>query len=265
MSVAEEIREQQKKALSEMNAREKLAYFWDYYKVHTIVVIIAAFIIATFVYQYATNRDYGFYAAVINADTTRLSDIDSWNTEFEQYVDMDTDNYQAYIDTSFVLDDSYSQYALANTEKLMAMVQTGTIDVIVTDTASFEKYAQNEFFMNLEEMLPADVYARYKDYLYYTDGATIDAANNDKLYMPDELPDPSTYTVNHRDPSTMKKPIPVGICLPEGNKIMDSGCFDYLAETGVTYQGYPSEAVFGIPVSSKKLDTVLKFLEFIEE
>ena len=147
----------------------------------------------------------------------------------------------------------------------MAMVQTGAIDVMVTDTANFEKYAQNEYFMNLEEVLPADVYAKYKDYLYYTDVATIDAVDDDKFYMPDELPDPSTYTVNHRDPSTMKKPIPVGICLPEGNKIIDSGCFDYLAETGVTYQGYPSEAVFGIPVTSEKLDTVLKFLEFIEE
>ena len=266
MSVVEEIREQQKKALSEMNTKEKLAYFWDYYKVHTIVVIAAVFLIVMFIYQYATNKDYGFYAAIINADTTKLSDIDPWSKEFEQYVGMDTDKYQAYIDTTFVLsDDSSDQYALANTEKLMAMVQTGTIDVMVTDTANFEKYAQNEYFMNLEEVLPADVYAKYKDYLYYTDGATIDAVDDDKFYMPDELPDPSTYTVNHRDPSTMKKPIPVGICLPEGNKIIDSGCFDYLAETGVTYQGYPSEAVFGIPVTSEKLDTVLKFLEFIEE
>lgn len=266
MSVEEEIREQQKKALKEMDTKEKLSYFWDYYKIHTIVVIVAVALISLFIYQFVTNKDYGFYAAIINADITHLPETNPWGTEFEAYAGIDTEEYQAYIDTSVTLSDSDStQYSISSTEKLLAMLQTGIVDVIVADTATFENYAQNEYFMNLETALPADVYAKYEDYLYYTDLATVDMGDDDTFYTEDELTGSDTYVINHRDPSTMEKPVAVGICLPEGNKLMETGCYDYLSEMGTTYQGYPSEAVLGIPVTSTKLDTVLKFLDFLEE
>ncbi len=266
MSVVEEIREQQKKALKEMNAKEKLSYFWDYYKMHTIVAVAAVCLITLFIYQYVTNKDYGFYAAIINADITYIPETNPWGTEFEAYAGIDTEEYEAYIDTSIALSDSdSSQYSLSNTEKLLAMLQTGIVDVIVADTATFENYAQNECFMNLEAALPADVYAKYEDCLYYTDLATVDTGDDDTFYTADELVDPDTYVINHHDPSAMENPVAVGICLPEGNKIIDTGCYDYLSDLDTTYQGYPSEAVLGIPVTSTKLDTVLKFLEFMEE
>ncbi|MBP3475803.1 MAG: hypothetical protein J6K48_05745 [Lachnospiraceae bacterium] len=266
MSVVEEIREQQKSALKEMDTRQKLSYFWDYYKIHTIVAIAVISLSALFIYQYVTNKDYGFYAAIINADITNIPEVNPWGSEFEEYAGIDTDHYQAYIDTSIALSDNDStQYSMSSTEKLLAMLQTGIVDVIVSDTATFENYAQNEYFMNLKEALPEDVYAKYEDCLYYTDMATVDTGDDDTFYTQDELTDPDTYVINHRDPSTMENPVAVGICLPEDNKLIEAGCFDYLAELGTTYQGYPSEAVLGIPITSTKLDTVLKFLEFLEE
>lgn len=266
MSVVEEIREQQKEALKEMNTKQKLSYFWDYYKIHTIAAIVIISLSTLFIYQYVTNKGYGFYAAIINADITNIPEVNPWGSEFEEYAGIDTKEYQAYIDTSLALSDSDStQYSMSSTEKLLAMLQTGIVDVIVADTATFENYAQNEYFMNLKEALPADVYAKYEDYLYYTDLTTVDAGDDDTFYAADELPNPDTYVINHRNPSTMEHPVAVGICLPEGTKLIDSGCYDYLSDLGTTYQGYPSEAVLGIPVTSTKLDTVLKFLEFMEE
>lgn len=266
MSVVEEIREQQKKALQGMTRKEKLSYFWDYYKVHTLVAVVVVFLAVLFIYQYVTNKDYGFYAAVINADLTDLPQTNPWGSEFEDYAGIDTEKYQAYIDTSFALSDTDStQYSLSSTEKLLAMLQTGMVDVIVADTETFETYAQNQYFMNLAEALPEDVYARYEDCLYYTDTATFDMGDDDTFYTQDELTDPDTYVINHRDPATMENPVAVGICLTAGNKLIDAGCYDYLSELGATYQGYPSEAVLGIPVTSEKLETVLAFLEFMEE
>ena len=40
-TVGEEIREVQRQAFATMNFKEKLAYFWDYYKVHTIAAILS--------------------------------------------------------------------------------------------------------------------------------------------------------------------------------------------------------------------------------
>ena len=263
-SIHEEIKEQQQKT-KDMSTKGKLSYFWYYYKVHTIVVVAVITIVGMFIHQFITNKDYAFYASIINADYSNLEE-NQWGPEFEEYADIDTEEYQAYIDTSIMLtDDDSSQYSMSNTEKMLAMLQTGIIDVIVADTETFENYAQYEYFVNLEEVLPEDVLAKYEDCLYYTDMATVDTGDDDTFYTESELENPADLVINHRDPSTMENPVPVGIILSKGNKIMDAGCYDYLAEAQTTYQGYPSEAILGIPVTSTKLDTVLKFLTFMEE
>ncbi len=46
--VIDEIRQQQMKT-KEMSAKGKLEYFWDYYKVHTIVAILVIFFAAMFI------------------------------------------------------------------------------------------------------------------------------------------------------------------------------------------------------------------------
>lgn len=257
-----EIKEQHQKT-KDMTLKGKLSYFWYYYKIHTLAIIAGAALIGTFIYQLVNNKDYAFYAVIMNADTNLIED-GQWCDEFAEYAGIDTDEFAAYLDTSFIYSNTnVNQYSVSSMEKLLVMVQTGQIDVITADTAAFENYAQNEFFINLEESLPKDVLEKYKDYLYYTDAASFDDRNNTQLSAEDR-PNPSTFIINHHDPSTMEKPIPVGIFLPEGNKILETGCFDYLSLGEVTYQGYPSEAVLGIPVNCGHIDTVLKFLAFLE-
>lgn len=263
-SIHEEIKEQQQKT-KDMSAKGKLAYFWYYYKVHTIVAIVVVIFITALIHEVTTNRDYAFYATVINADYSLLQD-NQWGAEFEEYAGIDTEEYQAYIDTSMMFtDDDTSEYALANMDKFLAMLQSGTIDVIIADTENFESYAQYEYMMNLEEVFPEEVLTKYQDYLYYTDAATFADPDDDTLYFDEGYADPTKYVIDHKDPSTMEKPIPVGICLPKDNKLMATGCYDYLEENNITYQSYQSEAVLGIPISSKRLDNAILFLEFLEQ
>lgn len=263
-SISGEIREQHQKT-KDMSLKGKLSYFWYYYKIHTLVVIAVAAFVIMFIHQYVTNKDYAFYAALINADIA-YSEDNKWGDDFAQYAGIDTQEYECYIDTSFMLaQNDTSQYSVSSTEKLLVMVQSGIIDVIVADTATFEGYAGNELFADLSTILPDNLLEKYKDCLYYTDAAAFDNGDDDTFYSLDELPDPDTFVINHRDPSSMEQPVPVGICLPQESKIMASGCYDYLSEGNVTYQGYPSEAVLGIPLSSTRIDTILQFLAFLDE
>lgn len=263
-SIHEEIREQQQK-MRDMSAKGKLSYFWYYYKVHTLVAIVVAVFAIVLIHDIVTNKDYAFYASIINADYSLLQD-QNWNAEFEEYAEIDTEHYQAYLDTSMVFsEDDSSEYALSNMNKFIAMLQSGTIDVIIADTENFEGYAQFEYLMNLEEALPNEILEKYQDYFYYTDAATFEDEEDDTLYFDEEYANKTEYTINHKDPDSMEQPILVGICLPENNKLIASGCYDYLAENNISYQGYPSEAVLGIPVTSTHLDNVLLFLEFLEE
>ena len=267
MSVVEEIREQQKKALSTMTSREKLAYFWDYYKIHTLVAVILISMTVVFIHQYVTNKDYAFYATLINAEQTETNyDLATvMSEEFLTYAQIDPDEYTVYIDTSVTLSqDMSSQYAVSSQEKMLAMMQVGTVSVMVADTETFEEYAQFEYFYNLESLLTPEETEKYRPYFYYTDAASIDQGDDDTYYDVTERFDPSTLVIDHRDPSTMEKPVAVGIVLTEDNTIAQAGYYAYLKTLNTQYQGYPSDAVLGIPVTFKNPELAVRFLEFIK-
>ena len=264
MSIIEEIREQQKKSLKNMSRREKLAYFWDYYKIHTGVAIIILTLVSLFTYQFVTDKDYAFYAALINVrlnDTNyELSDL--WTEEFQEYAQIDPDKYQVYIDTSVTMSMD-SQYGIANQEKMVAMMQAGIVSAIVADTEAFETYAQNECFYNLESLLTAEELEKYGPYLYYTDAATFADPNDDTFHNENELTNPADLVISHRDPSAMEQPVAVGFILTEDNMLADAGCYDYLSDPEYDYQGYPSDAVLGIPATNKEPELAIRFLEFL--
>ncbi len=264
MAVIDDIREQQKKAMHEMDWKGKLAYFWYYYKVHTIVAIVLILFIASFIYQYATNKDYGFYAAFLNASITDYTIEETWANEFTEYAQIDTDEYEVYIDTSIQLNgEMVSQYTLSSQEKLFAMVSVGEVSAIVADSETFESYARNDFFYDLETVLSPEDLEKYKDYFYYTDAAYFDMGDDDTFYTEEEQAKFYEQTLDHRSPSEMERPVAVGICITDADKIKESGYYDYLEQNDITFQGFSSEAVLGIPLSVENPDLTVRFLEYL--
>lgn len=268
-SVHDEIREQQKKAFATMSAKEKLAYFWDYYKIHTLVVICAIIFVVSFVRQIQENKPYAFYAVLINAlnglDSNDTNEI--WENEFLEYAGIDSETYRVCIDTSITQSsDGGSQYEMANRQKMAAMMHAGDIHVIIADTESFEDYAHVETFYDLTQIFTEEELAPYADLLYYTEAAAFDEDTGTSLEEM-EAAQRAFYTkvIDHSDPSSMKKPIPVGIRIPaSGNKLADAGFYRYLQEGDYSFQGYPSETVLGIPLSSEDPSLALQFLSFLD-
>ena len=66
MAMRDEVREQQNK-LKGKTFKEKLNYFWDYYKVHTIASVFAIIVISVFVKDIVTNKDNAFSAVILNS------------------------------------------------------------------------------------------------------------------------------------------------------------------------------------------------------
>lgn len=267
MSVASEIREEQKKALSTMSTKEKFAYFWDYYKIHALAAIIIIAIAASFIVQVATSKDYAFYAVLADAVTSDSNyDLaETWNSEFLEYAQIDPDEYKVYIDTSFSLTEGVDmQYTIANEQKLFAMLQAGNISTLIADTETFETYAQFQYFYDMESILSKEEIEKYRPYFYYTDAATFDNGDDIPSLDMSEQEDPGTRIVNHRDPASMEQPVAVGIILTEDNMIADAGYYAYLTIGEYQYQGYPSDAVLGIPLTNKEPALVIRFLEYLQ-
>lgn len=269
MSVHEEIREQQEKT-KDMSLKGKLSYFWYYYKIHTIVAVCVIAFVIGFIQQFLTNKPYAFYAVLLNAASTAENRDTSflWEAEFQDYAGIDPDAYQVSIDTSMSLSsDGGSQYEAANRQKLAAMMQVGDVHAILADTETFESYARLEFFYDLTDLFTEAELAPYADYLYYTDAAAFDEDTGNTLdEMEAAAQEVYAQIIDHRDPSTMEKPMAVGIRIPEtGNKLAEAGYYAYLQEGDYTFQGYPSEAVIGIPISVKEPQLTLRFLEYLME
>lgn len=266
MSVHDEIREQQKKT-RDMTFKGKLSYFWYYYKIHTIAVILAAVFAISFIRQIVTNKEYGFYAAFINALSYEMNDETPgiWAAEFLEYSGLNPDEYQVYIDTSVTIsEDTGSPYAASNREKLVVMMQVGEIDALISDTETFEGYAQTEYFYDLETIFSPEELAPYQEYLYYTDAAAFNLEDDDILYNEDAQQAVYDQDIDHTDPASMTDPVAVGICIPaEGNKLADAGYYAYLTENNMSFQGYPSQIVLGIPISNQEPRLALKFLEYL--
>lgn len=267
-SVHDEIKEQQKKAFATMSTKEKFAYFWDYYKIHTIVAICVIAFVISFVRQIQENKPYAFYAVLMNA----FSGLDSndtnvmWENEFLEYAGIDPETYRVCIDTSLTQSaDGGSQYEMANRQKMAAMMHTGDIHAIIADTETFESYAHMETFYDLSEVLTEDEFALYQDLFYYTDASAFDEEDGDTLTEMEAI-QKAYYAkvIDHSDPSAMEKPIPVGIRIPtSGNKLADAGYYRYLQEGDYSFQGYPSETVLGIPLSAEDPQLALQFLTYL--
>ena len=90
MSVHEEIREQQKK-LKDQSFKAKLEYFWEYYKVHTLVVICVLIFAYMLIHDVLTSKPYGFYAIMLNSGASAAQDY--LEKEFIEYSEFDAENY----------------------------------------------------------------------------------------------------------------------------------------------------------------------------
>ncbi len=252
-SVSAEIRNEQKKALKDMSLKGKLMYFWDYYKVHTLVALLLIGVVVGITRDIINAKDYIFYASMINSYNL---DSEAIASDFAAYADLDTEKYNCYIDTSSTLDlDSFSEYDIATTQMLMALVQTGDLDVMVSNADIFTNYAESEMFLDLRTVYTEEELAPYKDHLYYVDFAVITAKNENPVSVMDtpELTDAerAAITEGHRHPETMKTPVPVGI-------FMDDSAF--IKATG----SYPLRPViFGIVASTGKPENAKAYLEYL--
>ena len=270
MAVSDEIKAQRGK-IKEMSFKEKISYFWEYYRI-PFFIVAAVIILASFlIHDIATAKPYGFYAMLINASpSTQETDLEQ---SFSTYADIDTAKYDCYIDTATTLNlNSTNQYDMASIQKIMAVVAAGDLDTMVADYNSFSHYAMNDTFTDLRKVLSKDQLAKYSDDFYYVDYAVITAAENEDVSSEsasdssvastlssgaDMLDNSSSSSVGTADqfvkpdPSTMTTPVPVGIILSDAAALKDADIY-----TGTV-------PVLGITQNTARIEEALKFIDYL--
>ena len=172
MAMRDEVNEQKSK-LKGKTWKEKLGYFWDYYKIHTFITLLVIVVAGVFIHDAITAKDYGFSATLLNSYAS--DNQEALENEFAAYSNIDLDIYDCYIDTGSTLSyETMSEMDLAISQRLIAMAQTEAIDVVISDFEPFSNFSKGMMFVDLREELSKDEFAKYEPYFYYIDGALED-------------------------------------------------------------------------------------------
>lgn len=251
MSMRDEVNDQKKK-LKNMTRKEKFSYFWDYYKVHTIVTLLVVIVGGIFIHDAVTAKGYAFSSILLNSYGSGSQE--EFQQDFAEYAAIDLDTYECFIDiTSTLSYETMSQMDLAISQKITALSQTEGLDILISDSDPFNNFAKGMLFLDLREELSEEEYARYEPYFYYVDAAELD--NEELTYDESGMPVVVDNHKDHSDPSSMTDPIPVGIYLVNSEKLKQWDCY--------TAAGEPP--ILGFVYSSPNKSAAHLFLQYLTE
>lgn len=175
MAVNDEIKAERAK-MKDRPFKEKLAYFWDYYKIHTIVGIVVIIGLCILIRDIREgSKPVYLDATFINTnyplDTSELS-IEQDYIEQEQ---INPDEYNMTFDFSMSISidpDAMDEMSLTNRQKLMALYSAQSIDILAGPVAVMNEVSGLEAYDDLEVLLPEDLKNTLSEkgyeYYYYT-------------------------------------------------------------------------------------------------
>lgn len=241
---------QEREAVKNFSLKKKLEYFWYYYKWYVIGGAFAFILIFSFIYDLVTAKDYAFYGVFLNS-LGREEISDTFLDDFIELASLDTEEYNVVIDDSlYITPGAGDEASTSAQQKVILLMAAGDLDVLSADAESFEHYATTDNFLDLRTILSQEQLEKYEPYFYYVDMAQLrqleEAANSGNMRF--ELPD-----VDHHDPSSMEEPVPIALYINNSKKVTDAYAFS------------GREVPMGVAVTTKRVDTVLQFIDYIFE
>ena len=259
--------EETKKQGSKMKDRplkEKIAYFWEYYHVQVLIGAGALAIVISIIHAIATSRDYALSVVMINSIASSMTEVtDVWTSDLSELIEFDPKKYEVYIDSTIMLgsDRATANEEYASQQKMAALISSASIDILISDSEQFERYAQNNSFADLRTVYSESELKAFEGRIYYTDRNTFKDYESDANINVDINALQASYTVDHRDPSSMADPVPVGIYASGNTKIGNAGVYSHYTADD-TYQGQPIEAVIGIPTNSPRIPAAVTGIDY---
>lgn len=256
MTVSEQIHSQSSK-MKDKPFKEKLEYFWEYYKLPVIGIIVGAIIIFSIIKAIVTAKDYCFVAMLVNSaniDTAKMSE------SFAGYAGLDIEKYNCYINANEaenMMNSNAADYGPAT--RFAALIAAEDLDCVVYDSMVFNNKAVNDVFADLTKILSDEDIKKFEDSFYYIDREIMkkvsedlafgDAYNEERGTYDDQLED----LEYHMNPSAMADPVPVGIVINDSPMATQMDSY---------FEMIP---VFAITQNTQRLDAAIAFLHYLTD
>lgn len=221
MALYDEFREERDK-VKHGPLPQRIAYFWDYYKWHTIIALIVLIGGISFVHNLITKTDPVLSGILLNSYSKNTDGVNELINEFIELRDIDTSDYHVSLNTglsySNSAEGSAAQMNYSTDQVITARHMADDLDFITGDLETMVSYAYRGLFGDVRQHFTEEQLAFYEPYLLYIDEAIIEkkqeAASNFE-----ETPD--IVYPDCRKPADMEKPIPVMIDISACKQLTD--------------------------------------------
>lgn len=152
MPVIDDIKENHEK-LKGKGFKYGFSYFWEYYKIPTLAVILVGIFLFSLIKTVVTSKDIAFEAILMNAA------VAPDETAFAEQIGIDPKKEQVFFDSSYIMNvdpNSYSETTYVNSQKLMAVIASGSADVMLADPLMAGSYFNADIFGDLRDFFTVD-------------------------------------------------------------------------------------------------------------
>lgn len=219
-------KEASRKAWAEMKQKpfkERLAYFWDYYKWHTLAVLVLVIVAISYTVSILREPDYKANGLLLNAYSYTnyeqiQANIQSLADGFSRAENLDDQNVEVNLDGSrvYYLDEENDAYNADTIQLILTYAASESLDFIIGDEDAMLELAYMQMFQDLSSILNDEQLQKLDDSVLYIDMAVVEkreAALDQDLDTSDIVyPDPTK-------PESMEQPVPVLVRLAQSDKL----------------------------------------------
>lgn len=214
----EKFRREEWKKMHNQPVKQRLIYFWDYYKWYVISAVAIIVVVAVYIGGLMSEADENVYGLMLN-NSNILNQQENEQlaqemiAEFPQSIGRTEKELALILNVSRTYDPDSGYYANYDTLQIMLNYSVGgMLDFVTADETSMIDFAYAGYFQNLEYHLSQQELQQYAGQLLYVDMAVVREVNESIEVERSDYPDP-------RKPEEMEDPVPVLIDVSASDKI----------------------------------------------
>ena len=149
-----------------MSRKEKLLYYKEYY-LHYLIIVVVMLALSIYVIVNITKPDepYVLFLGMFDGLQFEESLIDTMEDTFGTY--LEESDFEGEVKKNRIFFETFYD-TIVDEIRIDGFYDKSKFDVLITRQRSFEAFSGNHLFLNLEEVLPEDLFEALSDRIVYT-------------------------------------------------------------------------------------------------
>lgn len=148
----------------EMNKKQKLAYIFDYYKLHILGVLILLYIIGYGIFRFSTRTEPILYVALVNVGGSIMEDGVLTDGYLSDRGTKSAREEVVLLGNLYLTSDATNEYysfSQASEIKILGSIDTQKLDVVIANKEAFDAFKEQDFISESAEVTDSALLKSY--------------------------------------------------------------------------------------------------------